>query len=202
MRRFILFFASVILLIACSSTRQAVTQVSHTSSDSITHQITDSARYTTAENAVSVQTHGDSLHATSKVSTSGETEERIDERITETVDADGTRTVTTDRTVMRKGNYRKDSLSEETRHRQEARFDSVTSRVDSLRVALSMLQENYTLAIDSLSSYREKSTVSPLSWWQRLVVQLKTFWVTLIGMLLVCAIIKYRNKQHEKERKG
>nr|DAI40198.1 MAG TPA: TRAF PROTEIN, TRAO PROTEIN, TRAN ADHESION, BACTERIAL SECRETION.5A [Caudoviricetes sp.] len=202
MRNFTFYFALAILLAACSSSRQAVTQVSHTSSDSITHQITDSARYTTAENAVSVQTHGDSLHATSKVSTSGETEERIDERITETVDADGTRTVTTDRTVMRKGNYRKDSLSEETRHRQEARFDSVTSRVDSLRVALSMLQENYTLAIDSLSSYREKSTVSPLSWWQRLVVQLKTFWVTLIGMLLVCAIIKYRNKQHEKERKG
>lgn len=202
MRHFTFYFALAILLAACSSSRQAVTQVSHMLSDSIAHQTADSARYTTTESAVAVQTHSDSLHATSKVSASGETEERIDERITETVDADGTRTVTTDRTVMRKGNYREDSLSEETRHRQEARFDSVTRRVDSLRVALSMLQENYTLAIDSLSSYREKSTVSPLSWWQRLVVQLKTFWVTLIGMLLVCAIIKYRNKQHEKERKG
>lgn len=176
--------------------------MSHTLSDSIAHQTADSARYATTESAVAVQTHSDSLHATSKFSASEETEERIDERITETVDADGTRTVTTDRSVIRKGNYREDRLSEATRHRQEARFDSVTRRMDSLRVELSMLQKNYLLAIDSLSSCKVKNAVSPLSWWQRLVVQLKTFWVTLIGMLLVCAIIKYRNKQHEKERKG
>lgn len=176
--------------------------MSHTLSDSIAHQTADSARYATTESAVAVQTHSDSLHATSKFSASGETEERIDERITESVDADGARTVTTDRTVVRKGNYKEDSISEATRHRMEARYDSVAKRVDSLLMSLSELRENYTLAIDSLSSYKERSAVSPLSWWQRLVVQLKTFWVTLIGMLLVCAIIKYRNKQHEKERKG
>lgn len=200
MRHFTFYFALAILLAACSSSRQVVTQVSHTLSDSIAHQTADSARYATTESAVAVQTHGDSLHATSKVSASGETEERIDERITESVDADGARTVTTDRTVVRKGNYKEDSISEATRHRMEARYDSVAKRVDSLLMSLSELRENYTLAIDSLSSYKERSAVSPLSWWQRLVVQLKTFWVTLIGMLLVCAIIKYRNKQHEKEK--
>lgn len=174
--------------------------MSHVLNDSIAHQTADSARHTTTESMVAVQTHDDSLHATSTFSSSGETEERIDERITESVDADGARTVTTDRTVVRKGNYREDSISETTRHRMEARYDSVTRRVDSLLVSLSELRENYSLAIDSLSSYKERSVASPLSWWQRLVVQLKTFWVTLIGMLLVCAIAKYR-KQHEKERK-
>ncbi len=201
MRRFIFYFASVILLAACSSSRQAVTQVSHALSDSVAHQTADSARHTTTESMVVVQTHGDSLHATSTFSSSGETEEHITERITESVDADGARTVTTDRTVVRKGNYKEDSISETTRHRMEARYDSVAKRVDSLLVSLSELRENYSLAIDSLSSYKDRSAASPLSWWQRLVVQLKTFWVTLIGMLLVCVIAKYR-KQHEKERKG
>ena len=200
MRRFIFFFASVIILTACSSSRQSVTQVSHVLNDSIAHHTADSARHITTESTVSVQTHDDSLHATSTFSSSGETEERITERITESVDAEGSRTVTTDRTVVRKGNYRKDSISEMTRHRQEARYDSLARRVDSLLVSLSELRENYTLAIDSLSSYKGRSAASPLSWWQRLVVQLKTFWVTLIGMLLVCAIAKYR-KRHEKERK-
>lgn len=200
MRRFIFFFASVIILTACSSSRQSVTQVSHVLNDSIAHHTADSARHTTTESTVAVQTHDDSLHATITFSSSGETEERITERITESVDAEGARTVTTDRTVVRKGNYRKDSISDMTRHRQEARYDSLTRRVDSLLVSLSELRENYTLAIDSLSSYKGRSAASPLSWWQRLVVQLKTFWVTLIGMLLVCAIAKYR-KQHEKERK-
>lgn len=174
--------------------------MSHVLSDSVAHQTADSVRYTTTESTVAVQTHDDSLHTTSTFFSSGETEERIDERITESVDADGARTVTTDRTVVRKGNYREDSISEMTRHRQEARYDSVAKRVDSLLVSLSELRENYTLAIDSLSSYKGRSAASPLSWWQRLVVQLNTFWVTLIGMLLVCAIAKYR-KQHEKERK-
>lgn len=201
MRRFIFFFASVIILTACSSSRQSVTQVSHVLNDSISHHTADSARHTTTESTVAVQTHDDSLHATITFSSSGETEERITERITESVDAEGSRTVTTDRTVVRKGNYRKDSISEMTRHRQAARYDSLTRRVDSLLVSLSELRENYTLAIDSISYYKDRSVSSPLSWWQRLVVQLKTFWVTLIGMLLVCVIAKYR-KQHEKERKG
>lgn len=200
MRRFIFFFASVIILTACSSSRQSVTQVSHVLNDSIAHHTADSARHTTTESTMSVQTHDDSLHATITFSSSGETEERITERITESVDAEGSRTVTTDRTVVRKGNYRKDSISEMNRHSQEARYDSVAKRVDSLLVSLSELRENYTLAVDSLSSYKGRSASSPLSWWQRLVVQLKTFWVTLIGMLLVCAIAKYR-KHHEKERK-
>ena len=200
MRRFIFFFASVIILTACSSSRQSVTQVSHVLNDSIAHHTADSARHTTTESTVAVQTNDDSLHATITFSSSGDTEERITERITESVDAEGSRTVTTDRTVVRKGNYRKDSISEMTRHRQEARYDSLTRRVDSLLVSLSELRENYTLSIDSLSYYKNRSAASPLSWWQRLVVQLKTFWVTLIGMLLVCAIIKYRNKQHEKEK--
>ncbi len=200
MRRFIFFFASVIILTACSSSRQSVTQVSHVLNDSIAHHTADSARHTTTESTVAVQTHDDSLHATITFSSSGETEERITERITESVDAEGSRTVTTDRTVVRKGNYRKDSISEMTRHRQEARYDSLTRRVDSLLVSLSELRENYTLAIDSLSYNKNRSASSPLSWWQRLVVQLKTFLVMLIGMLLVCAIAKYR-KQHEKERK-
>ena len=201
MRRFIFFFASVIILTACSSSRQSVTQVSHVLNDSIAHHTADSARHTTTESTVAVQTHDDSLHATITFSSSGETEERITERITESVDSDGARTVTTDRTVVRKGNYKEDSISETTRHRMEARYDSVAKRVDSLLVSLSELRENYSLAIDSLSSYKDRSAASPLSWWQRLVVQLKTFWVTLIGMLLVCVIAKYR-KQHEKERKG
>lgn len=201
MRRFIFFFASVVILTACSSSRQSVTQVSHVLNDSIAHHTADSARHTTTESTVAVQTHDDSLHATITFSSSGETEERITERITESVDAEGSRTVTTDRTVVRNGNYRKDSISEMTRHRQEARYDSLTRRVDSLLVSLSELRENYTLAIDSISYYKDRSVSSPLSWWQRLVVQLKTFWVTLIGMLLVCVIAKYR-KQHEKERKG
>ena len=201
MRRFIFFFASVIILTACSSSRQSVTQVSHVLNDSIAHHTADSARHTTTESTVAVQTHDDSLHATITFSSSGETEERITERITESVDSDGARTVTTDRTVVRKGNYKEDSISETTRHRQEARYDSVAKRVDRLLVSLSELRENYSLAIDSLSSYKDRSAASPLSWWQRLVVQLKTFWVTLIGMLLVCVIAKYR-KQHEKERKG
>ena len=201
MRRFIFFFASVIILTACSSSRQSVTQVSHVLNDSIAHHTADSARHTTTESTVAVQTHDDSLHATITFSSSGETEERITERITESVDADGARTVTTDRTVVRKGNYKEDSISETTRHRMEARYDSVAKRVDSLLVSLSELRENYSLAIDSLSSYKDRSAASPLSWWQTLVVQLKTFWVTLIGMLLVCVIAKYR-KQHEKERKG
>lgn len=201
MRRFIFFFASVVILTACSSSRQSVTQVSHVLNDSIAHHTADSARHTTTESTVAVQTHDDSLHATITFSSSGETEERITERITESVDAEGSRTVTTDRTVVRNGNYRKDSISEMTRHRQDARYDSLTRRVDSLLVSLSELRENYTLAIDSISYYKDRSVSSPLSWWKRLVVQLKTFWVTLIGMLLVCVIAKYR-KQHEKERKG
>ena len=201
MRRFIFFFASVIILTACSSSRQSVTQVSHVLNDSIAHHTADSARHTTTESTVAVQTHDDSLHATITFSSSGETEERITERITESVDAEGSRTVTTDRTVVRKGNYRKDSISEMTRHRQEARYDFLTRRVDSLLVSLSELRENYSLAIDSLSSYKDRSAASPLSWWQRLVVQLKTFWVMLIGILLVFSITKYR-KHHEKERNG
>lgn len=201
MRRFIFFFASVIILTACSSSRQSVTQFSHVLNDSIAHHTADSARHITTESTVAVQTHDDSLHATITFSSSGETKEIITERITESVDAEGSRTVTTDRTVVRNGNYRKDSISEMTRHRQEARYDSLTRRMDSLIVSLSELRENYSLAIDSLSSYKDRSAASPLSWWQRLVVQLKTFWVTLIGMLLVCVIAKYR-KQHEKERKG
>lgn len=201
MRRFIFFFASVIILTACSSSRQSVTHVSHVLNDSIAHHTADSARHTTTESTVAVQTHDDSLHATITFSSSRETEERITERITESVDAEGSRTVTTDRTVVRKGNYRKDSISEMTKHRQEARYVSLTRRVDSLIVSLSELRDNYTLAIDSISYYKDRSVSSPLSWWQRLVVQLKTFWVTLIGMLLVCVIAKYR-KQHEKERKG
>lgn len=154
----LLMMSVVMVLTGCASSRR-VTDMSHQEvKDSMRTEQTDSVRKTVVSSD-SVQKSTQSTVQVSSSTTEGDSlSETIHELITETTDAHGNKTTTTDRTIQRKYGYQKQSSSQSTANHQRHEIKQMQQSVDSFALSNKSDVGTHCAATDSLSDRQEKNT--------------------------------------------
>lgn len=154
----LLMMSVVMVLTGCASSRR-VTDMSHQEvKDSMRTEQTDSVRKTVVSSD-SVQKSTQSTVQVSSSTTEGDSlSETIHELITETTDAHGNKTTTTDRTIQRKYGSQKQAASQSTANHQRHEIKQMQQSVDSFALSDKRDVGTHWAINDSLSDRQEKNT--------------------------------------------
>lgn len=154
----LLMMSVAMVLTGCASSRR-VTDMSHQEvKDSMRTEQTDSVRKTVVSSD-SVQKSTQSTVQVSSSTTEGDSlSETIHELITETTDAQGNKTTTTDRTIRRNYGSQKQSSSQSTTNHQRHEIKQMQQSVDSFALSDKRDVGTHWAINDSLSDRQEKNT--------------------------------------------
>ena len=154
----LLMMSVVMVLTGCASSRR-VTDMSHQEvKDSAWTEQTDSVRKTVVTSD-SVQKSTQSVVQVSSSTTEGDSlSETIHELITETTDAQGNKTTTTDRTIQRHYGSQKQSSFQSTANHQQHEIKQMQQSVDSIALSDNRDVGTHWAINDSLSDKQEKNT--------------------------------------------
>lgn len=172
--RFLLAVAVVLVMSACAASRKTAVSTSETASDSVSVSAVDSVRRTAEKRASAAVIKSDSSFLNTSTREYGDNEEMITEHITETTDAAGNKTTTTDRTTHRKGSYDRQTDNQEWRHYQEEQTNLWLSRLDSMANSRFAAVGTHWQSKDSLNTSNEKNTkdikAHSCRWWDGMIL--------------------------------
>lgn len=183
----------VIFFTACASSRTTEHRVSTSKADSTSLSIADSAKVVQVQTDATSTTLTDSIHLTAEVCETDTSEETITEQITETYDTEGNKTLTTNRTIQRKGNRAKQTQVDGSFLYQE---QALKQYIDSLsrewKTNLNAQQKSFEKN-DSINNVAEKNTsdIKPKTGWGRAK---RILWLVVLFCLLVWLI--WYDKKH------
>ena len=187
------------MLAACASSRQAVSDNHQEVKDSVSAIQQDSVHQQVMVNdSVAVKVSEDK-HTSSSSTETGEYEETIQEQITETTDSSGNKQTTTNRTTHRKGSYNNQSSYEERLQMQQQEINLMQKTIDSLAVSSRNDVVTHWEATDSLSDTQEKNTeeTRKATWIQKARKNVLAMFLILVVVLLLTTI-----KKHTDNGKG
>lgn len=148
----------VIMLVGCAASRKTEGSKSEERRDSTVVAITDSVKKTDVKTDSTVTFATDESHTSGTTSEKGRGEEIIQERVTESMDAQGNKTTTTDRTIHRKGDYERNSSYEERLKHQESVISRMQHTIDSLVLSNRLNVGTHWAKNDSTGVVKEKNT--------------------------------------------
>ena len=187
------------MLAACASSRQAVSDNHQEVKDSVKTEQTDNVHQQVMVNdSVAVKVSEDK-HTSSSSTETGEYEETIQEQITETTDSSGNKQTTTNRTTHRKGSYNNQSSYDERLQMQQQEINQMQKTIDSLALSNRNDVGTHWEAADSLSDTKEKNTAETrkATWIQKARKNVLAMFLILVIVLLLTAI-----KKHTDNGKG
>ena len=187
------------MLAACASSRQAVSDNHQEVKDSVSAIQQDSVhQHVMVNDSVAVKVSEDK-HTSSSSTETGEYEETIQEQITETTDSSGNKQTTTNRTTHRKGSYNNQSSYEERLQMQQQEINQMQKTIDSLAVSSRNDIGTHWEAADSLSDTQEKNTeeTRKATWIQKARKNVLAMFLILVVVLLLTTI-----KKHTDNGKG
>ena len=187
------------MLAACASSRQAVSDNHQEVKDSVSAIQQDSVhQHVMVNDSVAVKVSEDK-HTSSSSTETGEYEETIQEQITETTDSSGNKQTTTNRTTHRKGSYNNQSSYEERLQMQQQEINLMQKTIDSLAVSSRNDVGTHWEATDSLSDTQEKNTeeTRKATWIQKARKNVLAMFLILVVVLLLTTI-----KKHTDNGKG
>ena len=149
---------AVITFASCTASRKVEQGSSEQERDSVVSVVMDSVAKSEARmdsNAVSIT---DESHTTGTMTDKGSNEETISERVTESTDAQGNKTTTTDRTIHRKGDYERNVTYEARLKHQEEIISRMQHTIDSLVLSNKLNVGTHLAKKDSTNVVKEKNT--------------------------------------------
>ena len=187
------------MLAACASSRQAVSDNHQEVKDSVKSEQTDSVHQQVMVNDSAAVKVSEDKHTSSSSTETGEYEETIQEQITETTDSSGNKQTTTNRTTHRKGSYNNQSSYEERLQMQQQEINQMQKTIDSLALSNRNDVGTHWEAADSLSDTQEKNTAETrkATWIQKARKNVLAMFLILVIVLLLTAI-----KKHTDNGKG
>ena len=187
------------MLAACASSRQAVSDNHQEVKDSVSAIQQDSVHQQVMVNDSAAVKVSEDKHTSSSSTETGEYEETIQEQITETTDSSGNKQTTTNRTTHRKGSYNNQSSYEERLQMQQQEINKMQKTIDSLAVSSRNDVGTHWAATDSLSDTQEKNTAETrkATWIQKARKNVLAMFLILVIVLLLTAI-----KKHTDNGKG
>lgn len=149
---------AVIMLVGCAASRKTEGSKSEERRDSTVVAITDSVNKTDVKIDSTVTFATDESHTSGTTSEKGRGEETIQERVTESTDAHGNKTTTTDRTIHRKGDYERNATYEARLKHQEETISRMQHTIDSLVLSNRQDVGTHWAKKDSTNVMKEKNT--------------------------------------------
>ena len=153
-----LWLLAVITLMSCAATRRVEHGISEQRRDSTVAIVKDSVTKSETRTDSSAVTVTDDSHASGTMTDKGSNEETITERVTESTDAQGNKTTTTDRTIHRKGDYERNASYEARLKHQEEIMMRMQHTIDSLVLSNKLNVDTHWAKKDSTNVVKEKNT--------------------------------------------
>ena len=178
-----LWLLAVITLMSCAATRRMEHGSSEQRRDSVVAIVKDSlmkSETTSDSSAVIVK---DEHHSSGTITDKGSNDETITERVTESIDVNGNKTIITDRTIQRKGDYERNTTYETQLKHQEEIISLMQHVIDSLALNNRLNVATYWKKKDSTNVVKEKGTkdINPAS--TSKFNSSGLFWIVVMGVI-------------------
>lgn len=157
-RNVTLLLMAVVTLMGCAASRKTTTGSHEERGDSTVAAVTDSVRKSDVKTDSTVHLTTDESHASGTITDKGSNEETITERVIESVDTNGNKTITTDRTIHRKGDYERNATYEARLKHQEEIMMRMQHTIDSLVLSNKLNTGTHWTKKDSTNVVKEKNT--------------------------------------------
>ncbi len=153
-----LWLLAVITFASCTASRKVEQGSSEQQRDSVVSVVMDSVAKSEARTDSNAVSTTDESHTTGTMTDKGSNEETITERVTESTDAQGNKTTTTDRTIHRKGDYERNVTYEARLKHQEEIMTRMQHTIDSLVLSNRLNVGTHWAKTDSTNVTKEKNT--------------------------------------------
>ena len=192
-----LWLLAVITFASCAASRKVEQGSSEQRRDSTVTIVKDSVTKSETRTDSSAVTVTDENHTFGSMTDKGSNEETITERVTESTDAQGNKTTTTDRTIHRKGDYERNASFEARIKHQEEIISRMQHTIDSLVLSNKLNVGTHWAKKDSTNVVKEKNTKnikSTSEWWNLalLVFSVSSLVLCFLPRLIVKRI-KYKS---------
>lgn len=157
-RNIMLWLMAVITLMGCAASRKTEGSKSEERRDSTVVVITDSVKKSDVKTDSTVSLATDESYTIGATTEKGRGEETIQERVTESMDAQGNKTTTTERTVHRKGDYERNSTYDERFAHQEEQMTKLQHTIDSLALNRTLNAGTHWAKKDSMDKNKDVNT--------------------------------------------
>ena len=176
-----LWLLVVMMLICCAASRKVEQVSSEQRRDSVAI-VKDSVTKSETRTDSSAVIVTDENHTSGTMTDKGSNEETITERVTESMDALGNKTIITDRTIQRKGDYERNATYEAQLKHQEDIISLMQHTIDSLALGNSLNVGTHWAKKDSTNVEKETNTkdIKPASTSKFIAIFL--FWAAAIGI--------------------
>lgn len=179
-----LWLLAIITLMSCAATRRVEQGSSEQRRDSVVSVVKDSVAKSETMADSSAVIVKDEHHTSGTMTDKGSNEETITERVTESVDTNGNKTTTTDRTIHRKGDYERNATYEAQLKHQEERMSLMQHTIDSLASSNNLNVGTHWAKKDSSNVVKETNTkdIKPASTSKLIAIFL--FWAAAVGICI------------------
>nr|DAE40303.1 MAG TPA: hypothetical protein [Bacteriophage sp.] len=181
-RNIMLWLMAVITFASCAASRKVEQGSSEQRRDSTVAIVKDSVVKSETRTDSSAVTVTDENHTSGTMTDKGSNEETITERVTESTDAQGNKTTTTDRTIHRKGDYERNATYEARLKHQEETISRMQHTIDSLVLSNKLNVGTHSAKKDSTNVVKEKNTKEIKSTSALDLITLFLFWIAVIGI--------------------
>ena len=182
-RNVTLWLMAVVTLMGCAASRKTATSSHEERRDSTVAVVRDSVRKSDVKTDSTVHLTTDESHASGTMSEKGRGEETITERVTESTDAQGNKTTTTDRTIHRKGDYERNATYEAQLKHQEEIISRMQHTIDSLVLSNKLNVGIHWAKKDSTNVVKEKNTKEIKPTLTSKFIFIFLVWVAFIGII-------------------
>ena len=177
-----LWLLAVTTLMSCAATKRVEQGSSEQRRDSVVAVVKDSVIKSETRADSSAVIVNDEHHSSGTMTDKGSNEETITERVTESIDVNGNKTTTTDRTIHRKGDYERNATYEAQLKHQEDIISLMQHTIDSLALGNSLNVGTHWAKKDSTNVEKETNTkdIKPAPTSKFIAIFL--FWSAAIGI--------------------
>ena len=180
-----LWLLAVIALMSCAASKRAEQGSSEQLRDSVVAVVKDSVAKSEARTDSSAVIVNDEHHTSGTMTDKGSNEETIIERVTESVDTNGNKTTTPDRTIHRKGDYERNATYEAQLKHQEEIISRMQHTIDSLALSNCLNVGTHWAKKDSTNVEKEKNTKDIKPAPTSKFVSIFLFWIFAIGIATI-----------------
>ena len=179
-----LWLIAVTTLMSCAASKRVEQVSSEQQRDSVVVIVKDSIVKSEAMVDSSAVIVKDEHHASGTMTDKGSNEETITERVTESVDDNGNKTTTTDRTIHRKGDYERNATYEAQLKHQEEIISRMQHIIDSMAFSNRLSVDTHWAKKDSANVETEKDAKDIKSTLTSDLISIFLFWAVAIGIVV------------------